>query len=62
MNGFMWLASGLFIAFFTNIAIQRFLPGLYDLSSAQEATLLVVATGVFIGGCLKLESRRPTSS
>ncbi|PMR82821.1 hypothetical protein [Halomonas urumqiensis] len=62
MNGYMWLASGLFAAFFINIAIQRFLPGLYELSSALEATLLVVATGVFIGGCLKLESRSPSSS
>jgi hypothetical protein len=53
----MWVALGLFAIFFLNIAIQRFSPGLLDISAAQEAVLLVIATGVFISACLKLESR-----
>ncbi|MCE9684545.1 hypothetical protein [Halomonas alkalisoli] len=53
----MWLALGLFALFFLNVAIQRFRPGLLDISAAQEAVLLVVATGVFISACLRLESR-----
>jgi len=57
IGAFMWIAFGLFAIFFLNIAIQRFSPGLLDISAAQEAVLLVIATGVFISACLKLESR-----
>jgi hypothetical protein len=53
----MWIALGLFAIFFLNVVIQRFSPGLIDISAAQEAVLLVIATGVFISACLKLESR-----
>lgn len=57
VGALMWIAFGLFAIFFLNIAIQRFSPGLVDISAAQEAVLLVIATGVFISACLKLESR-----
>ncbi|UYO74884.1 hypothetical protein M0220_01585 [Halomonas qinghailakensis] len=53
----MWVAFGLFVVFFLNVALQRFSPGLVELSAAQEAMLLVAATGVFISACLKLEAR-----
>jgi len=57
IGALMWIALGLFAIFFLNITIQRFSPGLLDISAAQEAVLLVIATGVFISACLKLESR-----
>jgi len=53
----MWIAFGLFVIFFLNVLLQRFSPGTLELSSAQEALFLLVATGVFISACLKLESR-----
>lgn len=53
----MWLSLGLFAVFFVNVVIQRFHPGLLDIAAVQEAALLVVATGIFISACLRLESR-----
>ncbi|EPC00421.1 hypothetical protein L861_14200 [Litchfieldella anticariensis FP35 = DSM 16096] len=61
MGGLMWLALGLFIAFFLNVAVQRFRPGLLDISAAQEAMLLVAATACFISACLRLESRQSST-
>lgn len=58
LGGLMWLALGLFAVFFLNVAIQRFRPGLLDVSAAQEAALLVIATACFISACLRLESRQ----
>lgn len=57
-NGLLWLALGLFAAFFLNVVLQRFWPGVYDIAPALEAALLVVATACFISGCLRLESRQ----
>lgn len=57
IGGLMWVAFGLFVIFFLNVLLQRFSPGTLDLSAAQEALLLLAATGVFISACLKLESR-----
>ncbi|XKH58985.1 hypothetical protein LG290_09710 [Halomonas sediminis] len=57
LGALMWVAFGLFAIFFLNVAIQRFNPGLLSISAAQEALLLVIATGVFISACMKLESR-----
>lgn len=57
LGGLMWLALGLFALFFLNVVIQRFRPGLLTISSAQEAVLMVIATGVFISACIRLESR-----
>lgn len=57
VGALMWVALGLFVIFFLNVLLQRFSPGTLDLSAAQEALFLLVATGVFISACLKLESR-----
>ncbi|MCE8017656.1 hypothetical protein HOP62_16380 [Halomonas sp. MCCC 1A17488] len=57
LGGLMWLALGLFAFFFLSVVLQRFRPGLLDISAAQEAALLLVATGVFISACLRLETR-----
>lgn len=61
LGGLMWLALGLFIVFFLNVLLQRFRPGVLDVSSVQEAVLLVIAIGVFISACLSLESREAQS-
>lgn len=62
MGALMWIALGLFVIFFLNVLLQRFSPGTLELSAAQEALFLLVATGVFISACLKLESRNaPTT-
>ncbi|RUR28291.1 hypothetical protein ELY33_13915 [Vreelandella andesensis] len=57
IGALMWIAFGLFVVFFLNVLLQRFSPGTLDLTPAQEALFLLVATGVFISACLKLESR-----
>ena len=62
IGALMWIALGLFVVFFLNVLLQRFSPGTLALSAAQEALFLLVATGVFISACLKLESRHsPTA-
>lgn len=60
-SGLMWLALGLFAVFFLNVIAQRHWPGWLDVSAAQEAALLVVATACFISGCLRLESRQSST-
>jgi uncharacterized membrane protein (DUF485 family) len=61
LGGLMWLALGLFIVFFLNVLLQRFRPGVLDVSAVQEAVLLVIAIGVFVSACLSLESREAQS-
>lgn len=58
----IWVAFGLFVAFFLNVLLQRFSPGTLTLSPAQEALFLLLATGVFISACLKLESQASSSA
>ncbi|WP_280554269.1 hypothetical protein [Halomonas sp. 25-S5] len=61
LGGLIWLAIGLYALFFLNVVMQRFFPGIYDIASALEAALLVVATAFFISGCLRLESRQSST-
>ncbi|WP_404298259.1 hypothetical protein [Halomonas sp.] len=53
----MWIAFGLFAVFFLNVALQRFSPGMVEISAAKEAILLAIAIGAFISACLRLEAR-----
>jgi hypothetical protein len=61
-KGLMWLALGLFAMFFLSVALQRFESGLLDISAAQEAVLLVIATTCFISACLGFEARQGPAS
>lgn len=60
-SALVWLALGLFAVFFLNVAMQRFWSGWFEPPAALEAALLVVATGCFISGCLRLESRQSST-
>ena len=62
MEPLLWVAFGLFVAFFLNVLLQRFSPGTLTLSPAQEALFLLLATGVFISACLKLESQHSSTA
>lgn len=53
----IWAALGLFVAFFLNVALERYWPGLIEMSPVAEACLLVLATACFISGCLSYERR-----
>ncbi|MGC3873399.1 hypothetical protein ACPF7Z_09030 [Halomonas sp. GXIMD04776] len=57
----IWVALGLFVAFFLNVALERYWPGLFEMSPVVEACLLVLATACFISGCLSYERRRASS-
>lgn len=61
LGGLIWLAIALFALFFLNVVMQRFFPGMYDIAPALEAALLLIATGCFISGCLRLESRQSST-
>ncbi|MBN8412086.1 hypothetical protein LCL99_11915 [Halomonas denitrificans] len=52
----LWLAILLFAAFFINVAIQRYLPGLWTMGAAEEGILLAAATATFVSACLKFEA------
>ncbi|SHE44071.1 hypothetical protein SAMN02745148_00456 [Modicisalibacter ilicicola DSM 19980] len=58
LGGWIWLALGLYVAFFANVAVQSHWPGLIEVAPVAEACLLVVATACFISGCLSIERRR----
>tara|TARA_Y100001001_G_scaffold104868_1_gene102563 strand:+ start:1023 stop:1235 length:213 start_codon:yes stop_codon:yes gene_type:complete len=55
----LWLSICLFAAFFVNVAIQRYLPGMWTLDAAYEAVMLTLATAFFVSACLKFEGKAP---
>lgn len=54
----LWLSIVLFTAFLGNVAVQRYLPGLWEISVAYEAMLLTLATASFVTACLGYEKRK----
>ncbi|MCJ8283873.1 MULTISPECIES: hypothetical protein [unclassified Halomonas] len=58
----LWLSICLFAAFFINVAIQRYVPGMWALEAAYEAVLLTLATAFFVSACLKFEGKAPSGA